>query len=158
MTITNILFIIISYLFSAIIVIWLIIKTFFSSSKVLKINLPIEEEAHTVFFENKELKIFSFFAGEIRMGPQYLNLKSEPLIKEIENNIFGDWFYKTERGVYLQKWNSTREANTDLIFINFKTQEVQTIKSNISSVFFTIEKVEDELIFDDFTSAKISIS
>lgn len=158
MTIINILFVIISYLFSAIIVIWLLIKTFFSSSKVLKTNLPIEEEAHTVFFENKELKIFSFFAGEIRMGPQYLNLKSEPLIKEIENNIFGDWFYKTERGVYLQKWNSTREANTDLIFVNFKTQEVQTIKSNISSVFFTIEKVEDELIFDDFTSAKISIS
>ena len=158
MTIINILFVIISYLFSAIIVIWLLIKTFFSSSKVLKTNLPIEEEAHTVFFENKELKIFSFFAGEIRMGPQYLKLKSEPLIKESENNIFGDWFYKTERGVYLQKWNSTREANTDLIFVNFKTQEVQTIKSNISSVFFTIEKVEDELIFDDFTSAKISIS
>ncbi len=115
-------------------------------------------ESYSIYFENSELKIFSIYAGEIRMGPIFLGFKSEPRIQDIETGIYGDWFYKTDSGIYLQKWNSTKEPNADLIFIDFKNLNVQTIKSNITSVNWKIENIAGNLVFNDFSGNEIAIA
>lgn len=52
-----------------------------------------------------ELKLLSKYAGELRFGPAYIHLKTEPK-NTFGNECFGYWFFRTENGVYLQKWNS----------------------------------------------------
>ena len=91
------------------------------------------------------------------MGPEYYGLKSEPKIQEIESGIYGDWFYKTDSGIYLQKWNSMKVPNTDLIFIEFKNLNVLTIKSNIDSVNWKVEKKVEKLIISDYSGSTITI-
>ena len=145
------------FIFSIIIVSYVLIKSYFSPKGTFTEYEPVKTENYSIYFENNELKIFSIYAGEIRMGPIYLGFKTEPRIKEIETEFFGDWFYKTETGIYLQKWNSTKEPNTDLVFINFKNLTIHTIKSNIASVNWKIENINEKLIFNDFSGNKIVI-
>ena len=52
-----------------------------------------------------DLKLLSKYAGELRFGPAYIHLKTEPK-NVFGKEFYGDWFYRTENGVYLQKWNS----------------------------------------------------
>lgn len=93
-----------------------------------------------------ELKILSKYKGELRFGPTYLHIKTEP--KNIFNEtFFGDWFYKIETGVYLQKWNSIplkdgvhMEVNNDLFFFNVIENKIKTIEPDIKSFFWKIEK------------------
>lgn len=155
-------FIIISYpvvlIFTIFIAIYIIIRSYFSSSKVTTEYEPETKESYSIYFENSKLKILSIYAGEIRMGPIYLEFKSEPRIQDIETGIYGDWFYKTDSGIYLQKWNSTKEPNTDLIFIDFKNLNIQTIKSNIKSVNWKIENIAGKLVFNDFSGNEIAIA
>jgi len=93
-----------------------------------------------------ELKIFSKYAGELRFGPAYIHLKSEP-----ENifgkHFFGDWFYKTDNGVYLQKWNSNPikegvhiRVNNDLMYFDSIENRLEIIESGIKSFHWTMEK------------------
>jgi len=144
-------------IFSVLTAICLIIKCFFSSTKVSSEYEPIIKEDYSIYFESNRFKIFSIYAGEIRMGPSYLCFKSEPKIQELESGIYGDWFYKTESGIYLQKWNSTKNPNTDLVFIDFNNFSFQTIKSNIISVTWKIENLNGKLIFNDFSGTILSI-
>ena len=145
-------------IFSIFIAIYVIIRSYFSSIKVSTEYEPVIKENYSIYIENNELKIFSIYAGEIRMGPIYLGFKSEPRIQEIEAGIYGDWFYKTETGIYLQKWNSTKDPNTDLIFIDFKKLKVQTIKSNIVSVNWKMENIDGKLVFNDFSGTELTIN
>ena len=145
-------------IFSIFIAIYVIIKSYFLSSKVSTEYEPVIKEDYSIYFENNEFKLFSIYAGEIRMGPIYLGLKSEPRILEIESGIYGDWIYKTESGIYLQKWNSMKNPNTDLIFIDFKNLDVLTIKSNIVSVNWKIENIHGKLIFNDFSGTEITLN
>ena len=96
----------------------------------------------SIFLNSENLIIYQKFAGEIRFGPEYLELKTDPIIIDLSNKIFGDWFYRTSNGVFLQEWNSIRNANTNLIFIDFTNQIFTTLHKNIESVFWNI--IEDE--------------
>lgn len=87
------------------------------------------------FFEHKSLKIYYNLKGEIRYGPAYLNLKSDPVIKEFNDKIFGDWFYRHDSILYLQEWNIVKNPNTNLVSINLLTFEYKVILENIKSVF-----------------------
>jgi hypothetical protein len=88
------------------------------------------------------------------MGPEYFGLKSEPRVKEIETGIYGDWFCTTESGIYLQQWNSTKIADANLVFIDFESMTVQTIASNIDSVFWEAEKSDGKLIIHNTISGQ----
>ena len=96
----------------------------------------------SIFLNSENLIIYQKFAGEIRFGPEYLELKTDPIIIDLSNKIFGDWFYRTSNGVFLQEWNSIKYANTNLIFIDFTNQIFITLHKNIESVFWNI--IEDE--------------
>ncbi|MFT5819330.1 MAG: hypothetical protein ACI8ZM_000553 [Crocinitomix sp.] len=100
-----------------------------------------------------DIIIYCKNAGELRFGPTYLHLKSDP------NNIFGkhfygDFHYKTNNGIYFQKWNSSPLKNgvhikvsNDLVFFDARNNEIKTIISNINSFHWKIEKSEyDEII------------
>jgi len=145
-------------LFSIFIILYIIIRSCFSSTKVTAEYEPISMKNYSIYLEINDLKIYSIYAGEIRMGPVYLGFKSEPRIQEIETGIYGDWFYKTETGIYFQKWNSTKNPNADLVFIDFKNLNVQTIKSNISSVNWKIECINGKLVFNDFSGTVMTIN
>jgi len=101
------------------------------------------------FFEHKSLKIYYNLKGEIRYGPTYLNLKSDPVIKEFNNKIFGDWFYTHDSILYLQEWNFVKSPNTNLVSINLLTFEYKVILENIKSVFWEMRFKNDCLFFID---------
>ncbi|WP_452231857.1 hypothetical protein [Lacinutrix sp. MEBiC02595] len=93
-------------------------------------------------------KIWSKYAGEIRFGPAYLHLKTEPK-NVFEKQFFGDWFYRTENGVYLQKWNSNpiksgvrTKANNDLIYYDRLKNKIKSIETGIKSFHWEMEKNE----------------
>lgn len=107
-----------------------------------KMKSELTEEANTgqwtIWTGMNGLKIFQKFEGEIRFGPAYLTLKSEPAIKDLDDKTFGDWFFQYKNGLLLQKWNSTETPDTDLIFIDTDTFQAQTIEKNIPSVLWDI--------------------
>ncbi|MEP5341152.1 MAG: hypothetical protein ABJL44_15545 [Algibacter sp.] len=93
-----------------------------------------------------ELKILSKYAGELRFGPVYIHLKTEPE-NIFEKQFFGDWFYRTEKGVYLQKWNSNPikegvniKINNDLIFYDIIENRIKIIEPGIKSFHWNMEK------------------
>ena len=92
-----------------------------------------------------ELNIFSKYAGELRFGPAYIHLKTESK-NVFGKQFFGDWFYRTENGVYLQKWNSNpskgvnMKVNNDLVFYDIKKNNIKTIETGIKSFHWKIEK------------------
>ena len=101
------------------------------------------------FLKYDSLEIKSKLEGEIRFGPVFLILKSNPEIKEFNNKIFGDWFYKYNYKLYLQEWNSTLNPNTNLISINLINYEYQIIIENIKSVSWEMELRSNQLYFID---------
>ena len=96
----------------------------------------------SIFLNSENLIIYQKFAGEIRLGPEYFELKTDPIIIDFNNKIFGDQFYRTSNGVFLQEWNSIKNANTNLIYIDFTNQNFIRLHKNIESVFWNI--IEDE--------------
>ena len=93
-----------------------------------------------IFLNSENLNIYQRFEGEIRFGPEYLQLKTEPKIPEFYGKIFGDWFYKTSDGVFLQEWNSLQKADSNLIYIDFKDLKFITLQKNIESVFWNMSE------------------
>ncbi len=96
------------------------------------------------------VRLLSKYVGELRFGPAYLHLKTEP-INLFGKEFYGDWLYKTSKGVYLQRWNSNplksgvhTKANNDLVFLNTLTNEIEIIERNIDSFHWTIEKDDKE--------------
>jgi hypothetical protein len=108
-------------------------------------NLKIEEQ-WSMWTGINGLTIFQKFKGEVRFGPAYLTLKSEPSIPELKNEIFGDWFFQYKNGLLLQKWNSTDKPDTDLIFIDSESLLSQTIEKKIPSVLWDIVETEDKIL------------
>ncbi|MGX9987468.1 hypothetical protein [Soonwooa purpurea] len=45
----------------------------------------------STFLNSESLNIYQKFEGEIRFGPEYLQLKTEPIIQEFNGKIFGKW-------------------------------------------------------------------
>ena len=94
----------------------------------------------STFLNSESLNIYQKFEGEIRFGPEYLQLKTEPIIQEFNGKIFGNWFYRTSSGVFLQEWNSLQNANSNLIYIDFKKLKFITLQQNIESVFWDMSE------------------
>jgi hypothetical protein len=126
-----------------------------------KVNkLKTEFESHHHIWENElenwsvmtsfsELKILSKYAGELRFGPAFIRIKTEPE-NVFGKEFYGDWFFRTKKGVYLQKWNSNpikngvhTRANNDLIYYDQLKNKIEVLKTGINSFHWTIEKDEN---------------
>jgi hypothetical protein len=96
-----------------------------------------------------ELKLLSKYAGELRFGPAFLHLKTEPK-NVFGKEFFGDWFYRTENGVYLQKWNSnpiksgvhTKDNNYLIYYYRLKIK-IEVLETGIKSFHWTMEQDEN---------------
>ena len=75
-----------------------------------------------ILTEQNKLKIFQKYKGEVRFGPTYLNLKSDPTIKFLNDKTFGDWFFYYDKGIFLQQWNSIDKPNTGCVSWFIKVQ------------------------------------
>ncbi len=73
------------------ILVWII--SIFQSKKTVD-KAIVKEEEWTFFAEYKTAKIQKKYLSEIRFGPAYFSLRSEPNIYDFGNKIFGDWFFK----------------------------------------------------------------
>ena len=103
-----------------------------------------EENDWTILAETNRVKLYQNYGGQIRFGPVYLRLKSNPHIESLEDNFFGDWFFYYENGILLQQWNSIDNVNTNLIFVDAEKLEVNVIKKNIPSVLWEIKEIENK--------------
>jgi hypothetical protein len=112
-----------------------------------------ELENWSIMTSFSELKILSKYAGELRFGPAFIHIKTEPK-NVFGKEFYGDWFYRTENGIYLQKWNSNpikngvhTKADNDLIFYDPIKNKKEVIETGIKSFHWKIEENEnDELI------------
>lgn len=121
----------------------------------------------TILTSFSELKILSKYAGELRFGPAFIQIKTEPT-NVFGKEFYGDWFYRTENGVYLQKWNSNpmingvhTKADNDLIYFDCLKNEIEVIATGIPSFLWKIEKDHEDkliLIADNGTTTRIAIS
>lgn len=127
-----------------------------------------ELENWSIMTSFSELKILSKYAGELRFGPAFIHIKTEPK-NVFGKEFYGDWFYRTENGIYLQKWNSNpiengvrTKADNDLIFYDRLKNKTEVVETGIKSFHWTIEKDENDeltLISDNGkTKNKIKIT
>lgn len=111
-----------------------------------KLNLITLENHWNIFCATNKIKLYQKYRGEVRFGPVYLNLKSEPSIEILNAKMFGDWYYIYNDGIFLQQWNATEEANTNLIFINTENFELKKIKESIPSVLWEMKLSENGIL------------
>ena len=106
-------------------------------------------EQWSVFLTSSKLAIERKLAGMLPWDSgDYLFLKATPEIPDLTNKIFGDWSLADLGGVFLQKWNHTRNINCDLIFIDISSLLILELKTNIPTKHWSTQKVnEDELLF-----------
>ncbi|WP_340156428.1 hypothetical protein [uncultured Winogradskyella sp.] len=108
-----------------------------------------EKNEWAILTSFSELKLLSKYAGELRFGPAFIHLKTEPK-NTFGKEFFGDWFFRTEDGVYLQKWNSNpiksgvhTRANNDLIYYDRLKNKIEVLETGIKSFHWTMEKGEN---------------
>tara|TARA_B100002049_G_C15841544_1_gene275357 strand:- start:32 stop:538 length:507 start_codon:yes stop_codon:yes gene_type:complete len=108
-----------------------------------------EKNEWSILTSFSELKIMSKYAGELRFGPAFVHLKTEPK-NAFGKEFYGDWFFRTDSGVYLQKWNSNpiksgvhTRANNDLIYFDRIKNKINVLETGIKTFHWTIEKDEN---------------
>lgn len=125
-------------------------KLIMSKDEKEKMNFDLKTNTHndqwTIWTTINGLKIFQKFEGEIRFGPAYFALKSDPTIRGLQGDRFGDWFFQYQNGIFLQKWNSIDRPNTNLLFVDSDTRETLTIEKNIPSVLWNIIETVDKTL------------
>ena len=131
-------------IFGLVIMLFAAIISLFQRKEVKTISNNNLIEKWTFFAEYKDVKILKMYLSEIRFGPEYFNLKSEPENQQFKDKIFGDWFYKNENLIFLQQWNSTKNPNSNLLLFNAETNELKVIKQNIDSVLWEMKTENDE--------------
>lgn len=109
-------------------------------------------EKFTLLAEKNKFQIFHKWIGEIRFGPELFTLKSEPKIPFLESGIYGEWSFTYKKFIFLQKWNSEKNADANIIQVNSETLEVKTIKENILSVFWEAKVIQENKIEFHFTN------
>jgi len=164
LTVTTILFYPIILLFGLLVMLFAGILSLWQRLTIRKENLK-ETKLDTVKSENKnkEWKIFTStehvlieqkLAGSLPWdSDDYLYLRSNPTISYLTDNIFGDWLLVDFRGVFLQKWNDTRNINCDLVFIDFDTLNVSILQKNLPTKHWTTEKINADEIKFTFTTS-----
>ncbi|WP_299706823.1 hypothetical protein [uncultured Pontibacter sp.] len=100
----------------------------------------------TYWTQISDIKLSQKLIGEIHFGPAYFAVKSEPTISELDNKIFGDWFFHYENGLFIQQWNSTKSADTNLLHIDTKDLQVSLVKASIPSVNWNMLKTEENAL------------
>ncbi|WP_090842473.1 hypothetical protein [Olleya namhaensis] len=122
-------------------------RLFFKSETELELEIESSNiEQWNIYTNFNGISIYQKYVSEIRFGPAYLNLKSEPKIEFLENKLFGDWFFTYSNGILLQQWNTTKKPNTNLIFIGIDNREVQVLEKNIPSVNWEIVETKDKTL------------
>ena len=107
-----------------------------------------------VFTSTNHVLIEQKLAGSLPWNSgDYLYLRSNPTISYLTDNIFGDWLLVDFRGIFLQKWNDTRNINCDLIFIDFETLNVSILKENLPTKHWKTEKINADEIKFTFTTS-----
>ncbi len=122
--------------------------------KLKKVESESENKQWSVFTMTPHVKIDKQVAGSLPWDSgDYYYLKSNPEIEYFKNKLFGEWNLMDFDGVFLQKWNDTRNINCDLAFIDFDTLKVTELKTNISTKHWETEKInENEIKFTFSTS------
>jgi hypothetical protein len=106
-----------------------------------------------VFTSTNHIQIQQQHAGSLPWDSgDYLYLKSNPTIPYLTDKIFGDWLLVEFGGVFLQKWNDTRNINCDLIFVDFGTLKVTELKKGLPTKHWTTEKINPDEIKFTFTT------
>tara|TARA_R110002073_G_scaffold14554_1_gene59312 strand:- start:88679 stop:89299 length:621 start_codon:yes stop_codon:yes gene_type:complete len=113
------------------------------SNEIIK---PTQIDQWNLFTNLNQLKIYEKYIGEVRFGPAYLNLKSEPKINYLNGELFGDWFFLYSKGILLQQWNSIKNPNANLIFIGIENLEIKVLQKNIPSVIWDIVETKDRIL------------
>lgn len=143
----------IGYIVFGILIIVLLVQKFLTDKASENFSYLNERFEWSLLTSTNDFKLLSKYAGEIPFGPAFIHLKTEP--KNVFNKqFFGDWNFKTENGIYLQKWSvnplkrkNLNNAVSELIFLDFKTSNIKTIQSGIKAFWIEIEKNEyNELI------------
>jgi hypothetical protein len=106
----------------------------------------VNEQPWTIWTDLNGVRFLRKFNGEVRFGPAYFNVKSEPTILGLDNKLFGDWFFQYKNGLLFQQWNSTDNPNTDLIYFDSDTKLIKTIENNIPSVLWDIVEKNNGLL------------
>jgi hypothetical protein len=120
-------------------------NTFLSKDKSAVIeDVQPSIEQWSILTEQDNLKVLSQYAGEIRFGPAYLHLKSDPVVVYLTDKIFGDWFFYYNKVLFLQQWNSTDKPNTSLVAIDTLTFDIKLLEQNIPSVLWNIVETESD--------------
>lgn len=107
-------------------------------------------EKYTLLAEKNNVQVFHKWIGEIRFGPELFSLKSIPKIEFLETGIYGEWNFTYKNFIFLQKWNSEKNADADIIQINTETLEITIIKENILSVFWEAKVIDENQIEFNF--------
>jgi hypothetical protein len=103
-----------------------------------------KEEPWTILTEINGVRFLKRLKGEIRFGPAYFELKTEPPILGLENKIFGDWLFYFEGGLFLQQWDKTDNPDTTLLYIEIEKKQIRKIKNSIPSVLWDIVQRQDK--------------
>jgi hypothetical protein len=72
----------------------------------------------------------------------------------LTNKIFGNWLLIDFGGVFLQKWNDTRNINCDLVFVDFNTLRVRVLQKQVPTKHWATEKINPDEIKFTSTTAK----
>ncbi len=107
----------------------------------------------SIFTSTNHVRIEQQLAGSLPWNSgDYLFLKSNPPIHYLANKLFGDWLLVEFNGVFLQKWNDTRNIDCDLIFIDFDTLQVTELQYKIPTKHWSTEKINADEIKFTFTT------
>ena len=120
----------------------------------MKLEITNENKQWSIFTTAPNVAIEKQLAGRLPWDSgDYFYLKSRPEIEYLNNRLFGDWLLVAFGGVFLQKWNDTRNINCDLAFIDLDTLKVTELKANIPTKHWETEKInENEIKFTFSTS------
>jgi hypothetical protein len=118
------------------------------------LKMDVQSKQWSIFTTASNLIIEKQLAGSLPWDSgDYLYLRSNPAIPYFTDKLFGDWLHVSFNGVFLQRWNHTRDINCDLIYINFDTLKVTELETGIPSKDWTTEKISiDEINFIFSTS------
>jgi hypothetical protein len=106
-----------------------------------------------VFTSTNSVLIEQQLAGSLPWDSgDYLYLKSNPTISYLTDKLFGDWLLSDFGGVFIQKWNNTRNINCDLVFIDFDTLKVTVLQKGLPTKHWTTEKINPDEIKFTFTT------
>ncbi|QHL85917.1 hypothetical protein GU926_00045 [Nibribacter ruber] len=100
-------------------------------------------EQWTFLTEMNSIKLFQKFEGEIRFGPGYFSVKSEPPFHEFDGKTFGDWFFHYKDGIFLQQWDSTKSADSKLLYLDTIHLTITELKTQVPAVIWEMKVLEE---------------